>query len=505
MRHLRLGFLALRLGDLAGGAGHYDDAASEFQWAIDLQPDLAVCVVRHGPGRIRHRGFAGNGGGGTQDHVRQGRARPVGRGLREDCGSRSLVCPRTGRAREHRAPAAGQHQARRRPRCPPARLGHLGRLQSAGPARARAGGTGGGQSRLRGGGVHALSGDGWHRRGSANWSWRGRSCGRAIALPQPATTSPRRATTRPWSRSSGMTFSRSRPTPCWPTTTASTGFTGLPGCSSSGARATTSKWAPRATAWSSTTAAGSTRDAISPWLPYRVTTRSTSASSRAARTSTTAASSTCGTAIRRRARRSAARVSGSTTGWSRTSRGSTCAPTATCTSILLPVRTCRISASWRASSMCWATSGRCSSRPAVTTSRNDPMAKDLLISRQDFAPIYQRILNTSGTGFQRAVSDERLLGRSNLDARSHDRQPRKALPDRPRRVVPGARRRIRGRRAAAARWLRRARREPHPPAGAAGPAVHGAAAVCRRRPERAHRGECRHDAPVRGVTAGARG
>ena len=38
MRHLRLGFLALRLGDLAGGAGHYDDAASEFQWAIDLQP-----------------------------------------------------------------------------------------------------------------------------------------------------------------------------------------------------------------------------------------------------------------------------------------------------------------------------------------------------------------------------------------------------------------------------------------------------------------------------------
>jgi len=37
MRHLRLGFLALRLGDL-GGSGHYDDAASEFQWAIDLQP-----------------------------------------------------------------------------------------------------------------------------------------------------------------------------------------------------------------------------------------------------------------------------------------------------------------------------------------------------------------------------------------------------------------------------------------------------------------------------------
>ncbi len=37
MVHLRLGFLSLRLGDL-GGQAHYDDAASEFQWAIDLQP-----------------------------------------------------------------------------------------------------------------------------------------------------------------------------------------------------------------------------------------------------------------------------------------------------------------------------------------------------------------------------------------------------------------------------------------------------------------------------------
>ena len=37
LKHLRLGFLALRLGDL-GGNSHYDDAASEFQWAIDLKP-----------------------------------------------------------------------------------------------------------------------------------------------------------------------------------------------------------------------------------------------------------------------------------------------------------------------------------------------------------------------------------------------------------------------------------------------------------------------------------
>lgn len=36
--HLRLGFIALRLGELASKS-HYDDAASEFQWAIDLQPE----------------------------------------------------------------------------------------------------------------------------------------------------------------------------------------------------------------------------------------------------------------------------------------------------------------------------------------------------------------------------------------------------------------------------------------------------------------------------------
>ena len=35
--HLKLGFVSLKLGEL-GGHSHYDDAASEFQWAIDLQP-----------------------------------------------------------------------------------------------------------------------------------------------------------------------------------------------------------------------------------------------------------------------------------------------------------------------------------------------------------------------------------------------------------------------------------------------------------------------------------
>lgn len=37
MVHTKLGFLSLRLGEL-GGQSHYEDAASEFQWVIDLQP-----------------------------------------------------------------------------------------------------------------------------------------------------------------------------------------------------------------------------------------------------------------------------------------------------------------------------------------------------------------------------------------------------------------------------------------------------------------------------------
>lgn len=37
MLHLRLGFLSLRYGDLAGG-NHYEDAASEFEWATQLEP-----------------------------------------------------------------------------------------------------------------------------------------------------------------------------------------------------------------------------------------------------------------------------------------------------------------------------------------------------------------------------------------------------------------------------------------------------------------------------------
>ncbi len=37
MTHLELGFIALRLGDVAGHK-HFEDAGSEFQWVVDLQP-----------------------------------------------------------------------------------------------------------------------------------------------------------------------------------------------------------------------------------------------------------------------------------------------------------------------------------------------------------------------------------------------------------------------------------------------------------------------------------
>ena len=37
--HLRLGFIGYRLGELTSGKSHYDDAAGEFEWAAELQPD----------------------------------------------------------------------------------------------------------------------------------------------------------------------------------------------------------------------------------------------------------------------------------------------------------------------------------------------------------------------------------------------------------------------------------------------------------------------------------
>ncbi len=37
--HLRLGFLAYRLGELTEGNRHFDDAASEFEWAAEIEPE----------------------------------------------------------------------------------------------------------------------------------------------------------------------------------------------------------------------------------------------------------------------------------------------------------------------------------------------------------------------------------------------------------------------------------------------------------------------------------
>ncbi|MDH3455999.1 MAG: GWxTD domain-containing protein [Gemmatimonadota bacterium] len=37
--HTRLGFLALRLGELTGEKSHYDDAGGEFEWAAELEPE----------------------------------------------------------------------------------------------------------------------------------------------------------------------------------------------------------------------------------------------------------------------------------------------------------------------------------------------------------------------------------------------------------------------------------------------------------------------------------
>jgi len=39
MRHIGLGFLAYRIGQVTGNKRHFDDAAGEFEWATELEPD----------------------------------------------------------------------------------------------------------------------------------------------------------------------------------------------------------------------------------------------------------------------------------------------------------------------------------------------------------------------------------------------------------------------------------------------------------------------------------
>jgi len=61
--HLELGFLSLRLGEL-GGRSHFEDAASEFEWVIDLQPTWAypwfgLALAEQGLGDSRLSAVAG--------------------------------------------------------------------------------------------------------------------------------------------------------------------------------------------------------------------------------------------------------------------------------------------------------------------------------------------------------------------------------------------------------------------------------------------------------------
>ena len=61
--HLELGFLALRLGEL-GGRSHFEDAAGEFEWVIELEPRWAypwfgLALVEEGLGDSRLSAVAG--------------------------------------------------------------------------------------------------------------------------------------------------------------------------------------------------------------------------------------------------------------------------------------------------------------------------------------------------------------------------------------------------------------------------------------------------------------
>src|SRR2546422_6197896 len=57
--HLRLGFVAYRLGELANSKKHYDDAAGEIQWGPRLPPHWPDPWDRLGPGQPAPRGPSG--------------------------------------------------------------------------------------------------------------------------------------------------------------------------------------------------------------------------------------------------------------------------------------------------------------------------------------------------------------------------------------------------------------------------------------------------------------
>ena len=125
------------------------------------------------------------------------------------------------------------------------------------------------------------------------------------------------------------------------------------------------------------------------------------------------------------------------------------------------------------------------------------------MSRQDFAPIYQRILNTSGPGFQRAVSDERQLGRSYLARGVTSDTHEQHFPERPRRArarcSPSGRRAMSRCCTSGARCGARASCRSTVPQGL----LYTVRLALRRgRPERPHRREHRHDAAVHRGAAG---
>ena len=110
---------------------------------------LALPLVRHGARRIRRRRLAGLVRHRSQDHARQGRAHPVGDGLRQVRRGGSQFRARAGGPGEHRPPPAREHQARGRARRAPALGLHGLGAGPPGAARARARRARGGRRRLR--------------------------------------------------------------------------------------------------------------------------------------------------------------------------------------------------------------------------------------------------------------------------------------------------------------------------------------------------------------------
>src|SRR5258705_11806221 len=55
--HLRLGFIAYRLGEITKTKSHYDDAAGEFEWAGELRPEWPFPWYGEGPARLATGGL----------------------------------------------------------------------------------------------------------------------------------------------------------------------------------------------------------------------------------------------------------------------------------------------------------------------------------------------------------------------------------------------------------------------------------------------------------------